>query len=67
VLACVAAGVRLERLPDGFDVATSEHGGPFVGAFARGGLLACQFHPEISGDYGSRLLGRWLQRREEER
>lgn len=33
----------------------------FVAAAARGGVLACQFHPELSGAWGGRLLRRWLQ------
>lgn len=32
----------------------------FVSAFERGGLLACQFHPELSACWGTRLLRRWL-------
>ncbi|MFN9307783.1 MAG: hypothetical protein ACK6DT_17225 [Planctomycetota bacterium] len=38
----------------------SDHGGPCVAAFARAGVLACQFHPELSGAYGAGLLRRWL-------
>lgn len=48
-------------VPAGFGVATADHGGPFVAALQRGGLLACQFHPELSGAWGQALLGRWLQ------
>ena len=32
----------------------------FVGAVERGGVLACQFHPELSGKGGESLLKRWL-------
>jgi glutamine amidotransferase len=44
----------------GCAVATAEHGGRFVAALERGGVLACQFHPELSGAYGHELIGRWL-------
>jgi imidazole glycerol-phosphate synthase subunit HisH len=44
----------------GCAVATAEHGGRFVAALERGGLLACQFHPELSGAYGHELIARWL-------
>jgi imidazole glycerol phosphate synthase glutamine amidotransferase subunit len=44
----------------GCRVATAEHGGRFVAALERGGLLACQFHPELSGAYGHALIARWL-------
>ena len=40
--------------------ATSDHGGPFLAAVERGPLLACQFHPELSGAWGAALIGRWL-------
>ena len=45
----------------GCAVARADHGGPFVAALERGRLLACQFHPELSGSYGRRLLARWLE------
>lgn len=44
----------------GFDVATTEHGRRFVAAAARGRVLACQFHPELSGAWGTALVRRWL-------
>jgi imidazoleglycerol phosphate synthase glutamine amidotransferase subunit HisH len=31
-----------------------------VSAFERGALLACQFHPELSGAAGQALVARWL-------
>lgn len=46
--------------PNGWNVATSEHGRTFVAAMRRGPILACQFHPELSGDFGLALLRRWL-------
>jgi imidazole glycerol phosphate synthase glutamine amidotransferase subunit len=44
----------------GCSVATAEHGGRFVAALERDGVLACQFHPELSGAYGHELIARWL-------
>jgi glutamine amidotransferase len=44
----------------GCAIATAEHGGRFVAALERAGVLACQFHPELSGAYGHRLIARWL-------
>lgn len=55
-----ANSYRLTDVPAGFRGAASDHGGRFVAAFERGALLACQFHPELSGAYGRRLLTRWL-------
>ena len=45
----------------GWNVATSVHGIEFVAAIHRGNWLACQFHPELSSDFGLKLLGNWLQ------
>lgn len=36
------------------------YGGTFVAGFERGTLLACQFHPELSGEAGQRMLKRWI-------
>ena len=34
-----------------------------VAAIERGDVLACQFHPELSGAWGAELLGRWVEGR----
>jgi imidazole glycerol phosphate synthase glutamine amidotransferase subunit len=44
----------------GWACAMADHGGPFVAAMERGPVLACQFHPELSGRWGLDLLGRWI-------
>jgi imidazole glycerol phosphate synthase glutamine amidotransferase subunit len=40
-------------------LALTDHGGKFIAACESGSVLACQFHPELSGEYGSLLLRRW--------
>ena len=45
----------------GCAVATAEHGGRFLAALERDRVLACQFHPELSGAYGHELIARWLE------
>jgi imidazole glycerol phosphate synthase glutamine amidotransferase subunit len=45
---------------DGWLVATTTYGAPFVAAIERQGVLACQFHPELSGAWGLALMKRWL-------
>lgn len=55
-----ANSYRLENAPKGWSVARSDHGGSFVAAMERNNLLACQFHPEISGKWGLGLIKRWL-------
>lgn len=55
-----ANSYRLVDPPAGFSCAMSSHGGPFVAAFERGPVLACQFHPELSGAWGIDLLRRWV-------
>lgn len=44
----------------GWRIAWAEHGGRFVAAMERGDVVACQFHPELSGAYGRDLIARWL-------
>ena len=56
-----ANSYRLVEPPDGFYAAFSDHGGRFVAALERGGVLACQFHPELSGAWGLLLIKRWLE------
>lgn len=56
-----ANGYRLAEPPPGWAVATGEHGGTYVAAIERGPVVACQFHPELSGAYGLDLLRRWLE------
>ncbi len=51
---------KLDTIPAGWTGASAEHGGPFVAALERGGVLACQFHPELSGRWGSELIRRWV-------
>jgi imidazole glycerol phosphate synthase glutamine amidotransferase subunit len=40
----------------------TEYGERFVAALERGPVLACQFHPELSGAWGLDLLRRWIAR-----
>ena len=55
-----ANSYRVTAAP-GCRVASAEHGGRFVAALERDQVLACQFHPELSGAYGHRLIARWLE------
>lgn len=55
-----ANSYRLAAAPGGWSAATAEHGGSFVAGLERGAVLLCQFHPELSGEFGSALLQRWL-------
>lgn len=59
--ASFAHSFRLERLPPGWEGAFTDHGGPCVAAVERGPVLACQFHPELSGAWGQALLDRWCR------
>lgn len=55
-----AHSYRIDAIPDGWEAATTEYAGVFVSALRRGSLLACQFHPELSGAAGHALIARWL-------
>jgi imidazole glycerol phosphate synthase glutamine amidotransferase subunit len=56
-----ANSYRFDKAPTGWVGSRSEHGGTFLSALEKGDVLACQFHPELSGEWGARLLDRWLQ------
>ena len=60
-----ANSYRLAVAPGGWIPGWSDYAGAFVGALERGPILACQFHPELSGAYGLDLLARWLARARE--
>jgi glutamine amidotransferase len=55
-----ANSYRLVDPPTGWAVAATNYGGQFISALQRGRVLACQFHPELSGTWGRDLLDRWL-------
>lgn len=56
-----ANSYRLESAPEGWAAGRTDHGGSFIGAVERGPVVLCQFHPELSGAYGSALLRRWVE------
>lgn len=56
-----AHSFRLTEAPPGWCPAWSHHGDRFVAALERGPALVTQFHPELSGAVGQRLLSRWLK------
>jgi imidazoleglycerol phosphate synthase glutamine amidotransferase subunit HisH len=56
-----ANSYKLDRAPAGWSGAFTDHGGDFVAAIERGPVLACQFHPELSGPWGQALIERWLK------
>jgi imidazole glycerol-phosphate synthase subunit HisH len=55
-----ANSYRLTDPPRGFRASVTQHAGPFVSAFERGPIVACQFHPELSGAWGASLIARWI-------
>ena len=61
-VAAFANSYALREAPAGWVPAWTTHGVRFVAALEKKGerLLACQFHPELSGAYGAALLERWL-------
>ena len=56
-----ANSYHLDERPAEWRAAWAEHGVRFVAALERGSVLACQFHPELSGAFGRELLGSWLR------
>jgi imidazole glycerol phosphate synthase glutamine amidotransferase subunit len=58
--AAFAHSYALLEPPADWAAARTRHGVAFVAALERGAVLACQFHPELSGASGLDLLDRWL-------
>jgi imidazole glycerol phosphate synthase glutamine amidotransferase subunit len=56
-----ANSFRIADVPAPWRAARAEHGGSFVAAVERGDVLACQFHPELSGAWGHDLLAHWIE------
>lgn len=56
-----ANSYKLDAIPQGWAGAMSAYGTPFVAALERGPVIACQFHPELSGSDGLALIIRWLR------
>ena len=55
-----ANSYRTTTPPKGALVASAIYGEEFVAGFQVGKLLACQFHPELSGTWGQELIRKWL-------
>ena len=55
-----ANSYRLTTAPADWLPVWCEYAGLFLAAVERGPVVGCQFHPELSGDYGRALLTRWL-------
>jgi imidazole glycerol phosphate synthase glutamine amidotransferase subunit len=60
-MAYFANSYKLDQVPKGWTECTSDYGRVFIAALQRGSLLACQFHPELSGAWGAALIRRWVQ------
>lgn len=60
-VAYFANSYRIENASAGWLTATADYSGRFVAAAERDNVLACQFHPELSGAWGAQLLLRWLE------
>lgn len=60
-VAYFANSYRLPEASSDWLASKANHGGEFVAALERGNVLACQFHPELSGAWGAALLARWVE------
>lgn len=55
-----ANSYALARPIPGWETSFAHYAQSFVAMIRRGPVLACQFHPELSGGAGKRLLQEWL-------
>ena len=58
--AAFANSYYLPNPPSGWSAGWTTHGATFVSMLARKRTLACQFHPELSGAFGMKLIRDWL-------
>ena len=58
--AAFANSYYLPNPPSGWFVGWTTHGATFVSMLAQKRTLACQFHPELSGAFGMKLIRDWL-------
>lgn len=58
--AAFANSFALRDAGPGWRSAWATHGDRFVAALERDNVVACQFHPELSGPYGYGIIERWL-------
>ena len=58
-----ANSFRLTEPPAGWGYAETDYSGNFISCIFRGRVLACQFHPELSGEWGQQLLSNWIEGR----
>ncbi|MCB0826222.1 MAG: imidazole glycerol phosphate synthase subunit HisH [Armatimonadetes bacterium] len=52
--------IRADQIT-GWNVASFEYGDQYIAMMQRGVTVACQFHPEISGNYGKSIMRNWLE------
>ncbi len=50
----------LRSVADDWQTTQAEYDSSFIAAIEKGNILACQFHPELSGTWGTALLKRWV-------
>jgi imidazole glycerol phosphate synthase glutamine amidotransferase subunit len=55
-----ANSFRAQEPPAGWKHAFARYDGDFVAGIERGPVLACQFHPELSGSMGRAIIRRWM-------
>lgn len=60
-----AVGLESLQADDGWQLSTFAYGDdaayPYVAMLRRQGVMACQFHPELSGKAGEGLIQQWLE------
>lgn len=56
-----ANSYAVEHVPDDWQCAYYNYGRRFVAAMRSGDVIACQFHPELSGTWGTGFLADWCE------
>lgn len=56
-----ANSYAVDRVPGDWQCAYYDYGGRNVAAMRSGDVIACQFHPELSGTWGMKILADWCE------
>lgn len=51
----------VDSLPKGWIPSYTTYGNTFISGFEKGQVVAGQFHPELSGQWGNNFMKRWLE------
>ena len=52
----------IKSIPINWNYSITRHHVDFISGLEKGNIVACQFHPELSGDWGLSLFKKWINK-----